>query len=132
MPDILTTAEMTSMRSDVQAWYNHVCKITRNTKTADNYGGQTFTPAVIATGVKCDIQPGVQTLRTTEVIGEQVESRLTYTILLPPGTDVKIHDLITITSVTPNRELTVAAVLDPVSWEIEQSVVATMEGEPIV
>lgn len=132
MPDILTPAEAASIEADVQAWYDQVCSITRITKTKDVMGGQSQVPAVIATGIKCDVQPGVQTLRTTEVIGEQIESRLTYTVSLPPGTDVKIHDHITITSVTPNRDLVVAAVLVPESWDFEQRVIATMEGEPLV
>jgi hypothetical protein len=120
------------MEADLQGFYNHVVSITRFTKAGDVYGGQSSTPNVIASGVPCDIQPGVQTLRTTETIGEQIESRLTYTLLMPPSTDVKIHDHVTVTSVTPNRDLVVAAVLNPESYDFELQVVATMEGEPLV
>lgn len=132
MPDVVTATEMASLQADVQAWYDHLCSITRFTKAGDIYGGEGSTPNVIATNVKCNVQPGVQTLRTTEVLGEQIESRQLYTLLLPPGTDVKIHDHVTITSLTPNRDLVVAAVLRGESWDIELTVVATMEGEPIV
>lgn len=130
--DIVNASELQSMETDLQNWYNHTCNITRYTKTADQYGGQSNTPTVIASGVKCDVRAGVQTLRTTEEIGSQVESRLTYTISLPPATDIRIHDHITITSSTPNRDLVVAAVMQPESYDIELLVVATMEGEPIV
>jgi hypothetical protein len=123
---------MTLMEVDLQGFYNHVVSVIRFTRTADQYGGQVQTPAVIASGIKCDIQPGVQTLRTTEEIGGQIESRLTYTLLLPPGTDIKIHDHVSVTSVSPNRDLVVAAVLAPESWDLELRAIATMEGEPLV
>lgn len=132
MPDIINPTEEAKLRSEVQKWYNDLCSITRETRGADAYGGETEAPAVIATNVPCDVAAGTNTARPTEVIGGQIEFRQTYTVSLPPGTDVKVHDRITITSRVPNREMIVQAVMTPESWDIELNVVTSLEGEPLV
>lgn len=120
------------MEASLQGYYQYLCTIVRRTKADDAYGGQTETPVTIATNVRCDLIPSVQRLRAEEVLGSQVESRQTYDVKLPPGTDIKIHDRLTLTNITPNREMVVMAVLTPVGWELERDVVCSLEGEPIV
>lgn len=132
MADIISSAEEASLRSEVQKWYNDLCSITRETRGVDVYGGETETAGVIATDVPCDVAAGVNTARPTEVIGGQIEFRQTYTVSLPPGTDIRVHDRIIITSRTPNREMVVQAVMTPESWDIELNVVTSLEGEPLV
>lgn len=124
------SAEITSMRSAMQALFSDTCDISRDSTGADPYGGETPTPNVIATDVPCDVYPQVQALRPVEVIGSQVEVRMLWNISLPVGTDVKVGDKLTINST--GRETVVQSVLAPESLDLELRVVASIEGEPYV
>lgn len=129
--DIINPTEESHLRAEAQKWYNDVCTIKRETRAADAYGGETETPAIIASNVPCDISAQVQTMRPTEVIGGQIEMRQVYAVALAPGTDVDFQDRLLITSRTPQQEMVVQSVLKPETWDIELIVYASLEGEPL-
>lgn len=132
MADVLTAGELAGMRTDLVNWMPDLCDITRSTKSRDGYGGEHEVPAVIASGVHCDLYPQVQAIRPTEVIGGQLDIRQLWNISLPTGTDVAPGDEITITTKTPNIKAHVQSVLTPESYDMELRVVASLEGEPNV
>lgn len=128
-PDIFTEEEMAGLRSEAQKWFTDTCDIQRKTRVPDAIGGEDETEAITASNVGCDIIPAAQTLRAAEVIGERLEVRETYTVSLPPGTDVRVSDRLFITSWSPARSMVVQTVMQPVSIEVEMQVIASLEGE---
>lgn len=132
MPDVLSTGELASMRSDLQAWMPDRCDITRSAKSRDGFGGEHEVPAVIASNVPCDLYPQVQAIRPTEVVGGQLDIRQLWNISLPVGQDIAAGDEITITTKSPQIKAHVQSVLTPESYDMELRVVASLEGEPNV
>lgn len=132
MADVLSTSELAGMRTDIQNWMPDLCSISRSTKSRDGYGGEHEVPAVIASGVPCDLYPQVQAIRPTEVIGGQLDVRQLWNMSLPVGQDVLPGDVVTITSKTPTIVAHVQSVLTPESYDMELRIVVSLEGEPNV
>lgn len=89
---MLTTAELTEMRSvQVQAQAG-TCVITRGTLTADGMGGYTQTWSAAGT-VSCRVMPATES-GAERLIADRITEADAWVITVPQGTDVVAKDRI--------------------------------------
>lgn len=125
----MSTQELAGLRSELKVWFTDTVTISRYTKAPDQYGGETQTPATVATNVPCDIATTASALFPAQMIASQDEVRQIFTIALPIDTDVKVGDEVTITSWTPNQTVHCQSVMTPESIELELRIICSLEGE---
>lgn len=114
----LTTAMIASLRTLVNTFLPETATISRNTPSADGYGGYTDSWATSST-VAARISERGLTPAERE-IADQVQAPVTYTIRVPHGTDVDEKDRIVIGT----RTFEVAGVLR-ISEEVDIIAVCT-------
>lgn len=114
MSNTPSSAELTKMRGDWDAWLFDTCTIRRGTKGQDAYG-ETSTEGDVQSGIPCglttSILPGVQ-----QIIAERQSKVADSTISFPYGTDVRVADIIVLTSQS-NRRFEVLYVPAPSTFE---------------
>lgn len=113
---MLTTAELTAMRSTQQTTMTQTCTIKRDTITRNEYGGTVETPATVAT-VACRCAPSTAKERVR--VGMTIEGAA-WTITLPASTDVRVGDRLEI----DGRALEVKHVIGGHTFETARQVLA--------
>jgi hypothetical protein len=118
----LTEQELFDLRDEATDWMPDRGIIYRLTKTDDEYGGQTETEAEIKADVPLTIESGASH-EQLEVLGDAVRGSQIFTLTFPAGTDVQVTDHVAVLD-HGGLDLTVQAVMDPESWEIERRAIA--------
>lgn len=121
----LTTSEIASLRSEVNAWLVDTCDLYRETRTTDDFGGQTEAETLVQSGIRCSIQSGVAHEQVVANIGT-LRSEHIYTVTVPAETDVRVQDNLVLTT-KANLKVRVQAVFRPETNELMRPVVATTE-----
>jgi len=90
-----TAAEMTQIRSDVADFLDLDCTISRKTATADAWGTETETWAIVAT-----LKAGMKSPKPAmlDLYAEQLGAKLAWQVNFAWGTDVRVQDRLTIGS----------------------------------
>lgn len=127
MPDpVITPTELADLREATESWFTDRCDIWRPAVSADDaYGGYGNASAdtLVVEDIHCAIESGAEHEQTRALIAK-IQSTQVFTVILPAGTDVRLHDHLIITT-QGNDRLRVQAVISPESWEIERRVLAT-------
>jgi head-tail adaptor len=120
---MLTTADLTAMRTALEASLPDTATISRLTRTADGAGGYTEAWATTGSAVACRVSP-----TGSQAAERQVAAKLAavapWTVTLPAETDVTTSDRI----LTGGRTLQVEAVMAPRSWEVSRRVMCQEIG----
>lgn len=121
-----TSDELDLMRADVQEMYDQTLDIYRATSSDDTYGGSGLgTPALVYSGIPCDIYSGASHIVDMPDEGQLVNTQL-YNVSVPHGTDVQKDDQVVISS-WGNLKLRVTVVMEPESAELEVRFIANKE-----
>ena len=93
----LSARELAAIQADWQAnVFDQTITINRPTNASGVFAQNTETDTLVAAGVPCYIQEPVETPIATIV--DIPRARYIWTIQVAPGTDVRVNDLITLTS----------------------------------
>lgn len=127
MPSLLRDGEVENLRSELELWFEDTCDIYTDTRSQDNYGGESDSYTLSASAVPCLIVPGTSVGHRPilETAGALRLQQL-YTISVPYGTVVKAGDRLVITS-QDNLTLRAQVVMQPESIEIELQIVANLD-----
>lgn len=120
---MLTPGDLTSLRAVGEAFLPDSAVISRPARTSDSAGGYTSAYSDVAT-VKARVQTYARQQPTENVIGERVQAKTAFTIVLPALTDVRPGDRITIGSVVYE----VNASLAPRGYEVVRNVSTEVVG----
>lgn len=94
----LSARELAQIQADWQAnVFDQTITINRPANATGTWGQNTETPTLVAAGVPCYIQEPQETLLMA-IAGSFVGTKRTWAIQVPPGTDVRVNDLITLTT----------------------------------
>ena len=113
-----TTNELTRLRAIADKALPDSCTIRRATAASDNAGGQTLTPATVAT-VACRLMPRA-TQTQDKAIADKQANVSGWIISLPYATDVREKDVLVIGARSFEVDKAQAH-----SWEISRRVLAT-------
>lgn len=114
---MLSAADLTAMKTTLDASLPDTCTVYRLTRTSDGAGGYTEAWAATGAAVACRVSPaGTGAERE---VAARLGAVATWMVTLPAGTDVTAKDKI----LTSTQTLQVEAALAPRSWEISRRVV---------
>lgn len=122
MTDVITPEELASLQGEAEVWMPDRAIIYRLTNADDEYGGESSVEAQIKADVPLTIESGAAQEQLA-VLGDAVRGVQIYTLTFPAGTDVEVSDHVAILN-HGSLDLTVQAVMDPESWEIERRAIA--------
>jgi len=124
---VINAGELDLLRSFVTARLPDQCDINRITGTTENeQGGEEPTWTEVTSNVACsaaqrDLAP------IERVIGGRVINEITWTVILPAGTDVTAKDRLVVTILSlagnPTINLEVLAVGGPMTYEVQRRVI---------
>lgn len=122
MTEVLTEQELADLRDDATVWMPERSIIYRLTRVDDAYGGEAETEAEFSSDVPLAIESGAAQ-EQLEILGDAVIGSQIFTLTFPAGTDVRVTDHVAVLN-HGGLDLTVQAVMDPESWEIERRAIA--------
>jgi hypothetical protein len=123
MPTEPSATELTKMATAMGEHHPELATVTRPTLTDDAFGGQSEADTVINTNVPCNIYPAGEG-DLEQLVAQKISATGVWTICFLAGQDVKIGDLVTITS-KGSFKLRVEAVLSPETYEVERRVLGS-------
>ncbi len=116
---MLSADELASMQAQVTASLDLPCQLQRATMTPDAWGGQSATPAVVATTVCALAKPSAQ---LSQQYAARLANQQAWVARFPIGTDVREGD----TLLVSGQSLAVQALLTPISYGVSvRALVAT-------
>lgn len=102
----------------VERTFDKLATVRRPSEVSDDMGGRAVTWPAVLTDVPCRLDPSTLSPRE-DLVGGQLASRMTWTVTLPRGTDVRATDRLEI----EGRTFEVVAPRGPRSHEIARVVV---------
>lgn len=116
MPKLITTSEITEIAKTFESAAVDTCILYRYTDVEADYGGYTGTAIPYGT-VSCHVSRGALVTPEYRTTAEQAAPDTLWTVLVPRGTDINDHDLITWSNSYGGGTVQVVESL-PRTWEV--------------